>query len=204
MSKQGKTGSGVQSYLNYYTNIHWLNELYHKDSEINAGSVKIQREIYIEGIGTENNKADSLIGMGLGNNDTGVIAKTDRAISLLREKLTEIVISLKENKLVIKCLQFDVFGFSRGAAAARHFTNRVFECDPVLIKTITTTFQSVEYLGKPSEEVQFLGIFDTVAAIGGLMDGFDPHDGNNFPVKVKLPPCGQTCIPAHSNERMSL
>ncbi len=20
------------------------------------------------------------------------------------------------------------------------------------------------------------------------MDGFDPHDGNNFPVKVKLPP----------------
>ena len=127
MSKQGKTGSGVQSYLNYYTNIHWLNELYHKDSEINAGSVKIQREIYIEGIGTENNKADSLIGMGLGNNDTGVIAKTDRAISLLREKLTEIVISLKENKLVIKCLQFDVFGFSRGAAAARHFTNRVVE-----------------------------------------------------------------------------
>ncbi|EIF7623416.1 DUF2235 domain-containing protein, partial [Escherichia coli] len=85
-------------------------------------------------------------------------------------------------------LQFDVFGFSRGAAAARHFTNRVFECDPVLIKTITTAFQSVEYLGKPSGEVQFLGIFDTVAAIGGLMDGFDPHDGNNFPVKVKLPP----------------
>ncbi|EFB4140431.1 type VI secretion system tube protein Hcp [Escherichia coli O88:H1] len=188
MSKQGKKGSGVQSYLNYYTNIHWLNELYHRQLVLDDDVFNIQEKIYIEGIGTENNKADSLVGMGLGNNDTGVIAKTDRAISLLRETLAEIIVDLKDAKLVIKRLQFDVFGFSRGAAAARHFTNRVFERDPVLIKTIATAFQSVEYLGKPSGEVQFLGIFDTVAAIGGLMDGFDPHDGNNFPVKVKLPP----------------
>ncbi|MCQ8796492.1 type VI secretion system tube protein Hcp, partial [Escherichia coli] len=89
------------------------NKLYHKDSEINAKSAKIQREIYIEGIGTENNKADSLVGMGLGNNDTGVIAKTDRAISLLRETLAKIIVDLKDAKLVIKRLQFDVFGFSR-------------------------------------------------------------------------------------------
>ncbi len=188
MSKQGKTGSGVQSYLNYYTNIHWLNKLYHRQLVLDDDVFNIQEKIYIEGIGTENNKADSLVGMGLGNNDTGVIAKTDRAISLLRETLAKIIVDLKDAKLVIKRLQFDVFGFSRGAAAARHFTNRVLERDPVLIKTIATAFQSVEYLGKPSGEVQFLGIFDTVAAIGGLMDGFDPHDGNNFPVKVKLPP----------------
>lgn len=91
-----------------------------------------------------------------------------------------------------------------GRQPHEHFTNRVFERDPVLIKTIATAFQSVEYLGKPSGEVQFLGIFDTVAAIGGLMDGFDPHDGNNFPVSEVTARCGQTCIPAHSNERMSL
>ncbi len=52
--------------------------------------------------------------MGLGNNDTGVIAKTDRAISLLRETLAKIIVDLKDAKLVIKRLQFDVFGFSRG------------------------------------------------------------------------------------------
>lgn len=100
--------------MNYYTNIHWLNKLYHKDASLYEGLSKVQRKIYIEGIGTENNKADSLVGMGLGNNDTGVIAKTDRAISLLRETLAEIIVDLKDAKLVIKRLQFDVFGFSRG------------------------------------------------------------------------------------------
>lgn len=81
--------------------------------------------------------------MGLGNNDTGVIAKTDRAISLLRETLAKIIVDLKDAKLVIKRLQFDVFGFSRGAAAARHFTNRVFERDPVLIKPLRRHFSQL-------------------------------------------------------------
>ncbi|HCU5397656.1 TPA: type VI secretion system tube protein Hcp, partial [Escherichia coli] len=59
MSKQGKTGSGVQSYLNYYTNIHWLNKLYHRQLVLDDDVFNIQEKIYIEGIGTENNKADS-------------------------------------------------------------------------------------------------------------------------------------------------
>ncbi|EDV1524928.1 DUF2235 domain-containing protein, partial [Salmonella enterica subsp. enterica] len=70
----------------------------------------------------------------------------------------------------------------------RHFTNRVFEQDPVLVRTIATAFQPVEYQGKPAGEVQFLGLFDTVTAVGGMLDGLDPHDGNNLAVKIGLPP----------------
>ncbi|EEM6939355.1 type VI secretion system tube protein Hcp, partial [Salmonella enterica] len=165
-----------------------LNKLYHIDVKIDDELVHIQKKIYIEGIGTENNKADSLWGMGLGNNDTGVIAKTDRAMIQLRRILTEVTGALQSKDITIASLQFDVFGFSRGAAAARHFTNRVFEQDPVLVRTIATAFQPVEYLGKPAGEVQFLGLFDTVTAVGGMLDGLDPHDGNNLAVKIGLPP----------------
>ncbi|ETC07906.1 DUF2235 domain-containing protein [Salmonella enterica] len=188
IKKTGFDGTEAGSYLNYYTNIYWLNKLYHKEPELKDGVKNIQRDIYIEGIGTENNKADSLWGMGLGNNDTGVIAKTDRAMIQLRRVLTEVVGALRGKDITIASLQFDVFGFSRGAAAARHFTNRVFEQDPVLVRTITTAFQPVEYQGKPAGEVQFLGLFDTVTAVGGMLDGLDPHDGNNLAVKIGLPP----------------
>lgn len=188
IKKTGFDGTEAGSYLNYYTNIYWLNKLYHKEPELKDGIKNIQRDIYIEGIGTENNKADSLWGMGLGNNDTGVIAKTDRAMIQLRRVLTEVVGALRGKDITIASLQFDVFGFSRGAAAARHFTNRVFEQDLVLVRTIATAFQPVEYQGKPAGEVQFLGLFDTVTAVGGMLDGLDPHDGNNLAVKIGLPP----------------
>lgn len=188
IKKAGFDGTEAGSYLNYYTNIYWLNKLYHKEPELKDGVKNIQRDIYIEGIGTENNKADSLWGMGLGNNDTGVIAKTDRAMVQLRRVLTEVVGALQGKDITIAGLQFDVFGFSRGAAAARHFTNRVFEQDPVLVRTIATAFQPVEYRGKPAGEVQFIGLFDTVTAVGGMLDGLDPHDGNNLAVKIGLPP----------------
>jgi type VI secretion system effector, Hcp1 family len=186
IKKEGFEGAGAGSYLNYYTNIYWLYGLYRKDVSFINGKNDFQGKIYVEGIGTENNKADSLIGMGLGNNDTGVIAKTDKAISLLINTLIDIVKGIRGLNVSVKCLQFDVFGFSRGAAAARHFTNRVFEEDYVFASRLKTVFAGIEYSGKPAGEVRFLGLFDTVTAVGGLVDGFDPHDGNNLGVKLAL------------------
>ncbi|EDS5056077.1 type VI secretion system tube protein Hcp, partial [Salmonella enterica] len=87
MKKEGFDGIEVGSYLNYYTNIRWLYDLYHVERIPEAINDDVQRKFYIEGIGTENNKADSLLGLGLGNNDTGVIAKTDKAIALICQLL---------------------------------------------------------------------------------------------------------------------
>ncbi|HHL2502354.1 TPA: DUF2235 domain-containing protein, partial [Yersinia enterocolitica] len=81
-----------------------------------------------------------------------------------------------------------VFGFSRGAAAARHFANRVMEQDPAIAKAIAKGLQGDYYDGKPSGEVRFLGIFDTVAAIGGISNFFDINGRSNPRVKLELRP----------------
>ncbi|WP_333893397.1 type VI secretion system tube protein TssD [Atlantibacter subterraneus] len=187
MEKKGITGTGATSYLGGHTTIHWLNSLYVEDAEITDDQTAYQRQIYVEGIGTENNKADSLMGMGLGNYDTGVIAKTDRAVQLITQKITTFADKIHSHKITVKALQFDVFGFSRGAAAARHFASRVFQRDPALVNAVSVAFSAVTYQGKPAGEVRFLGIFDTVAAVGGVEDGFNPHDSNNPGVRLALP-----------------
>lgn len=48
--KMGISGIGAGSYLGYYTNIHWLNELY--EQNFLPDSSYIQGAIYVEGIGT--------------------------------------------------------------------------------------------------------------------------------------------------------
>lgn len=187
MKNAGFNGVEAGSYLNYYTNIKWLNDLYYEGLYVDEERDEYFKKIYIEGVGTENNKADSLLGMGLGNNDTGVIAKTDKAILEIRNVLNIVVKNFIGKNLIIKKIQFDVFGFSRGAAAARHFTNRIFDNDYTLYNIINIAFKDIGYKGKPTGEVRFLGIFDTVTAVGGVLDGFDPHDSNNLAVKIDLP-----------------
>ncbi|MFC3189731.1 type VI secretion system tube protein TssD [Pseudocitrobacter faecalis] len=187
MKNAGFNGVEAGSYLNYYTNIKWLSDLYYEDLYVDEERDEYFKKIYIEGIGTENNKADSLLGMGLGNNDTGVIAKTDKAILEIRDVFNIVVKNFTGKNIIIKKIQFDVFGFSRGAAAARHFTNRIFENDYNLYNIIKIAFKDIGYKGKPTGEVRFLGIFDTVTAVGGILDGFDPHDSNNLAVKIDLP-----------------
>ncbi|MWP22166.1 T6SS effector phospholipase Tle1-EAEC, partial [Escherichia coli] len=44
------------------------------------------------------------------------------------------------------------------------------------------------YDGKPSGEVRFLGLFDTVAAIGGISNFFDINGRSNPGVKLELRP----------------
>jgi hypothetical protein len=60
----GVSGVGGTSYMGYYTNVHWLNTLYRQT--ISPDDSAIQKAIYIDGIGTEAGKPDSMIGQGLG------------------------------------------------------------------------------------------------------------------------------------------
>ena len=67
--------------------------------------------------------------------------------------------SLKEHRL-IKKINISVFGFSRGAALARAFTNQfMWQCQ--------SDCDGLTYgQGKYPIEFKFLGIFDTVASFG--------------------------------------
>ncbi len=153
---------------------------------------EVQHSVYIDGIGTEAGKADSKIEQVFGTSDTGVLSKTDKAVSVIAKNIKSALAGLRRNQpdyeFVIKALQFDIFGFSRGAAASRHFANRIQSEDPAIIAAIGEGLGSVEFKGAPAGKIRFIGIFDTVAAIGTPANGLNPHSANTGNVNLLLRP----------------
>ncbi len=183
--KMGVSGVGAGSYLGYYTNIHWLNELY--EITFPPESSYIQNTIYVEGIGTRAGEPDNPIGLGLGTAETGIIAKTDDAVAQLEVGIKK-ALSRLNGKFVVDTLLFDIFGFSRGAAAARHFANRVQAEDRAIINAISAGIGKISYRGAPAGKTRFLGIMDTVAAVGTLTNGLNPHSADTGNVDIRLRP----------------
>lgn len=175
------------SYLGYYSNIHWLNTLYVTDEEIKGEKTSYQIAIYVQGIGTAKDEEDSLVGMGLGTLFEGVVDKTNEGVSLISEQIERIITKGEGISCAIEKIQFDVFGFSRGAAAARHFVNCVHRGDNAIQQAITKGLNGRNHHGKPAGEVRFLGLFDTVCAVGSVTDLLDVHDGVNPGVELALP-----------------
>lgn len=185
--KKGYSGTAAGSHLGYYTNVHWLNTLYNQNITPDEGYG--QHAIYIEGIGTESGEGDSGYGMAAGRGDTGVVRKTDKAVAALAAAIEGYLAKYSDARsCVIKELQFDIFGFSRGAAAARHFANRVFSQDGAIIAAIKSGLDGVEFSGTPGGKTRFLGIFDTVAAIGTPVNGLNPHSADTGEVNIALRP----------------
>ena len=183
--------SNRDSYWNPYSNIVKLHDLYKEKSETDLRTKKNKYTLkqYVEGIGTEKYKEDSVGGSSVGRGDTGIIAKVERGIKdLVKEKIAP----LPKDKKIYKIV-FDVFGFSRGAAAARHFCNEVKKPAYYVTRTkqdpydrkgriLTKEKDLVKHAGgilgaelnkiglKPYEEtynnieIRFLGLFDTVVS----------------------------------------
>ena len=77
-----------------------------------------QVRVYVEGMGTEDLKGDTSIpGVAFGKGDTGVPAKVTKGCMYAGELMRKKGYAGKE----IDFLFVNVYGFSRGAAAARHF-----------------------------------------------------------------------------------
>ncbi|MEE4408006.1 MULTISPECIES: phospholipase effector Tle1 domain-containing protein [unclassified Serratia (in: enterobacteria)] len=185
--KSGYSGTAAGSHLGYYTNIHWLRTLYNQKLTVDTGYG--QGAIYIEGIGTESGKGDSAYGMMSGRGETGVVSKTDKAVAALVVGIQDYLAKHSTARsCIIKELQFDIFGFSRGAATARHFANRVFSQDRAIIAAIKAGLGEVEFSGTPGGKTRFLGIFDTVAAIGTPANGLNPHSADTGDVNIVLRP----------------
>nr|WP_314688711.1 DUF2235 domain-containing protein [uncultured Pantoea sp.] len=186
----GVSGSGATSYTGYYTNIHWLSTLYSR--RFAEDNPNVQRAVYIDGIGTDARKPDSTLGQGFGISDTGVIAKTNKAVSMLADSIQAALDAVSnqqaDNKLIVRVLQFDIFGFSRGAAAARHFANRIQSEDPAIISAIRQGVTGTDFNGSPAGKTRFIGIFDTVAAIGTPVNGLNPHSADTGDVNLLLRP----------------
>ena len=161
------------SYANDESNIKKLSDLYFAPDEIQDVGEQHQlfRMLYIEGIGTSSGQADSLMGAGMGRGATGVSGKVEEAFRKLTEIIVLFVKTNPDTKIVR--LTFDTFGFSRGAAAARHFANEVAlgQHGP-LGQTIKTNRQAFHetFSGDYQRDIEmgFIGLFDTVASVGGL------------------------------------
>lgn len=186
----GVSGSGATSYTGYYTNIHWLSTLYSR--RFTEDSPNVQRAVYIDGIGTDAGKPDSKLGQGFGISDTGVVAKTDKTVSMLADSIQAALDAVSKKQpdgtFIIRSLKFDIFGFSRGAAAARHFANRIQSEDPAIISAIRQAMTDTTFNGSPAGKTRFIGIFDTVAAIGTPVNGLNPHSADTGDVKLTLRP----------------
>lgn len=140
-----------------------------------------REKIYIEGIGTTNLDSDDLFqGTAMGHGNNGVVGK-------MRKGCQEVV---KRCDTRVRHITFDVFGFSRGAAAARSFLYEVIRPDGVnTSKSVAeleewNNLHELTYSGKcpprgllgyymtkaginPKDvmiSIRFVGLFDTVAS----------------------------------------
>ncbi len=183
------------SYGNAPSNVVHLHDLYpdHASDALLEGSGIGYVPVYLEGIGTTSDEGDSVIvGQGLGLGETGVVARVKEAPDLIKKRLN--FFQQVNPDIPIRRIEFDIFGFSRGAAAARHCANELLKPGRGVFKELLqpghfgllTSFD-------PAVDVtiNFIGLFDTVAAIFDLpelLDGnFGVHNDNNPGVNLYLP-----------------
>ena len=150
--------------------------------------------VYVEGIGTKNPDkkndgslsyyGDFTYGQGYGTGETGLFEKVEKCCKDLAEKLS------KKVPLPIDMVTIDVFGFSRGSAAARAFIHEITrpKYSATIFKGEKIQYFDLDYkevekedlparghLGLLFEEknikvnalkIRFVGLYDTVSSYG--------------------------------------
>lgn len=187
------------SAANELTNIQKMYDLYPDDKFIKETDTFIHKE-YITGIGTGNEtifapaKESVFPGQANGTFSLGVEAKVITAIDQLCSSITGTNSYQSKNQLFdfiakivddnqydgIRKIEFDVYGFSRGAAAARHFINQILLSEknnifiPKFTQAITKSNLSLSPCFNWSNNenciIAFAGILDTVAAINEIIE----------------------------------
>lgn len=156
LAAANRYGGAGTSYANFYSNVSILESINRK-----RDLAQKQIAIYIEGEGTDYETAkdgtpkfegDSLKGYAFGSGDTGIPAKVKKGMDKIRTIITRPNF-YNPQKETIREIKIHVFGFSRGAAAARHFVARRAE--------LSTWMQQQK---KALVSIKFVGLFDTVSS----------------------------------------
>lgn len=184
-SDKGGKGENIgtnDSYSGYPSNIYKLYKLYGETESPTDWEKYLS--VYVEGVGTKNGEADSVVVEATGVDidiypfnisGYGVFAKYENAVRYIADKLDKLLPQLGSSVCYI---EYDIFGFSRGAAIARHFANMVYKNDKFYCEEINKVFarHNIEQHFPP--EIKFLGLYDTVATVWKLSNAIwqDPHD----------------------------
>jgi hypothetical protein len=147
------------------SNVWYLYQMHQGDGKEVEGNYKT-RKFYQRGVGSHDDDCFTEAGMG-----AGAGKRFDNVVFYIEKYITEY--REKYNNKAPNIIQIDVFGFSRGAAMARHFVNCIkqnyfdFE-DPEINKAFS----------KQNIQINFLGIFDTVGSFG--IAGNNTDNGYSF------------------------
>ncbi|MFW1985440.1 MAG: phospholipase effector Tle1 domain-containing protein [Acinetobacter guillouiae] len=135
-----------ESYTNAYSNIaHLFRQRY--------GESKDNIWIYIQGMGSTKDEEDSKAGFAYGSGDTGVKTRAESAFAEIKKAYNKL--NGEKNAPKPSSIMINVFGFSRGAATARHFVH-LAKSKPKLFKGWGFSSKQVRF--------RFVGIFDTVSS----------------------------------------
>ncbi|MBK1886973.1 phospholipase effector Tle1 domain-containing protein [Marinobacter sp. DY40_1A1] len=177
------------SYLNAETNVSKLENLYQRTgTQGENGETIVRLSTYVSGVGTKTGEPDYSPSMGLGLGEQGILKKIEEGSSELALAVGELVPE-SINELVL-----DVFGFSRGAATARHFVNReIYDTTGSLYGEykgrLVRAFEREGLLWPNKVTVRFLGLFDTVAAVADLENlDFSAHDADTGRINTNVKP----------------
>ena len=173
------------SYANADTNIVRLYRLYQDDTQraVEQDEKSAAIPVYIEGIGTRAGQPDSAFSMGTGLGASGVLGCVQTFPAAFGERYDQF--KRINPDVIVESVEFDLFGFSRGAAAARHFANEVLKTSGgIAAMGLAKCFswQGVKV------KLNFIGLFDTVTALADPRRGdFTPTDIANPGVNLYLP-----------------
>ncbi|MDL0431244.1 DUF2235 domain-containing protein [Marinobacter sp. TBZ242] len=169
------------SYANAVSNVAKLWDLYPENELESDGIITYRRTAYAPGAGTKTGDSDVLYGAATGMGEAGVIQQVKHAFAQLALRLREDLQGRAIDRLTL-----DLFGFSRGAAAARHAAHEINLGKSGLLAKILL---ENGILWPEHVEIRFVGVFDSVAAIVNPLAGdLLAHNDRNHPVKLYLDP----------------
>lgn len=168
------------SYGSELSNIARLYALYRDDAEevIAPSQGEASLAVYIEGVGTRRGEDDSAYAQGTGRSGSGALARVQQAPALIVQRLA--LLAQTNPGVTVARVVVDLFGFSRGAAEARHFANDLLKGAGSLLAAqlpVGSTPLAAGFAWQAGRDVQlnFIGLFDTVVAI------VEPLAGNFSP-----------------------
>ncbi|MFT6467763.1 MAG: hypothetical protein ACJARQ_000916 [Oleispira sp.] len=148
---------------NTYSNVKYLYDMHLGVDEKLKQKKYTERKFYQRGVGSHEDDSDfeSAMGVGAKKRFENVIFHIEQYIAEYRDKGFD-------GKYLPPTIKLDVFGFSRGAAMARHFVNCIKQNyfdfkDPDINKQFSNY----------NININFLGVFDTVGSFGLAGDNID-------------------------------
>ncbi len=170
------------SYGNDKSNIAKLFELYPPAASTANGAMA---RVYVDGVGTLGGQPDTLLDKVTGMGETGMHAKFQHATQQVAAQIEALGSGVK-----VSHVRFDLFGFSRGAAEARHFANELALGPGSPLATLSRhsshLAEGFDWSFGHRVSIAFIGLFDTVATSMDLYVA--TLTGAENPLKLGLAP----------------